>query len=135
MDVLDKWQACERTLTRYMYAYDRKDIEGCLALLTEDVRFELDSGTGKGQIAYREHLERPRPEGLSTHHHLSSFVLIGEADDLVTSDYLLFIPYLLRGEDGDARSGFLSRRYQDKHRNANGEWLICERRFIEEIVK
>ena len=131
---MDTWLACERTVLRYMYAYDHHDIDGCLALLTEDVKFQLDSGVGVGRAAYREHLERPRPKGLKTHHHLSSFVLTGEDDVSASSEYLLQIPYLLPSDDDQSRTGFLSRRYADEHRRVDGEWLICGRRFIEEII-
>ncbi len=129
----DTWQACERTVLQYMCAYDHQDVAGCLSLLTEDIRFDLDSGTGVGRDAYRQHLQKPRPEGSKTHHHVSSFVLVKHTDRSATGTYLLLIPYQLP-QNNKQKTGFLSRRYEDEFRKVDNTWCICMHRFVEEII-
>lgn len=130
----DGRSACERLVHRYCTAYDQRDADAVLDLVTVDVRFELAGGEVIADADdLRRHVSEPTEDGVLTHHHVTTFDFERTGEAAAVGQVYLLIPYLRRSE-GQPRSGFLSRRYADDYRLVDDRWQIAHRRYIDQII-
>ena len=125
-------------ISAYSYTYDAKDLEGYLALYTQDCVWELvprGAATPTVRAANRDELRAlvtPRlamlqQQGIQSRHYQTNTVLTARADGQVEGRTML---HLVRQAPGEKPYTLMTGIYSDVFVRSDGSWKIAKRTLL-----
>jgi uncharacterized protein (TIGR02246 family) len=111
-------------LHRYVYALDRSDLEGVMAIFTDDCVLNSTTNTVSGTAAIRAHYEQVLADTPSRFHLLTN-TAVRIASDLQSGEVSSYF-FAVRQKDGEPPH-FLAGLFADHVVDRDGEWKVRAR--------